>query len=385
MKPRFRFLAFLLALPFAAPAAVEHTDVFVSGQDGYHTYRIPVVLRAKDGSLLAFCEGRKSGMSDKGDIDLLVKRSRDDGRTWSAAQVIWDDGGNTCGNPCPVLDETTGTIWLFGTHNLGPDAEPDIIAKRAKGTRMPWLLHSTDHGRTWSKAVPQPALKLPAWGWYATGPGIGIQIRQGPHAGRLVIPCDHSYDDPNGTLRGGPFEYGSHAVYSDDRGQTWKLGGVIQPKVNECQVVELSDAPGRLLMNMRSYFDRHCRAEAWSTDGGQTWTPPQDQPLLIEPRAQASLLRHQWPAAGKPGVILFANPADRTDRVRMTVRLSTDNAKTWPRALVLHEEFAAYSSLVSLSADTAGCLYERGESAKRRSYERIVFARFALSDLQPVR
>jgi len=262
----------------------------------------------------------------------------------------------------------------------------DIINKRAQGTRTPWVMHSTDHGQTWSKAASQAStLKLPSWGWYATGPGTGIQIKHGPLAGRLVIPCDHSYDDPQGTVRGGPYEYGSHAVYSDDHGRTWKLGGVIQPKVNECQVVELAAAPGQLLMNMRSYFDRTCRAEAWSSDGGLKWTKPQDQPALIEPRAQASLMRHRWPRGGQPDVLLFSNPADQTDRVRMTVRLSFDDGKTWPRALVLHAAFSAYSSLVSLSDEAVGCLHERGEGTRRKSYERITFARFTLADLAPAR
>jgi sialidase-1 len=375
-------VALVATLPAAGGVTIEQTDVFVSGQDGYHTYRIPAVIRAKDGTLLAFAEGRKTNASDRGDIDLLVKRSRDGGRTWGPQQVIWDDAGNTCGNPCPVLDEVTGTIWLFGTHNLGEDHETDIINKRAKGTRMPWLMRSDDHGKTWSRAVPMTNLKDPSWGWYATGPGIGIQIKHGPHAGRLVIPCDHSYDDPKGSLRDGPYEYGSHVVYSDDHGRTWKLGGVIRPKMNECQVVELAGTPGRLLINMRSYRERQCRAEAFSADGGLTWTPPQDQPELIEPRAQAAMIRHQWPARNQPGILLFSNPADRTQRVRMTVQLSTDDGRTWPRQLVLHEDFSAYSSLVSLSPTEIGCLYERGEGTQRRRYERITFARFTVQDIK---
>ncbi len=379
-------LSVLLFLAWASvsAAAVEQSDIFVAGQGGYHTYRIPAIIRAKDGALLAFCEGRKTNASDRGDIDLILKRSTDRGRTWGALQVVWDDGETTCGNPCPVVDETTGTIWLFGTHNLGTDHETDIIHKRAKGTRTPWVLKSDDHGRTWSRAVAMAAtLKDPSWGWYATGPGVGIQIKHGPHAGRLVIPCDHSYDDPKGNVREGPYEYGSHVVYSDDHGHTWKLGGVARPKMNECQVVELARPAGKLLLNMRSYREQGCRAESFSTDGGLTWTPPQDQPALIEPKAQASLIRQAWPQDERSGIVLFSNPADRSQRVRMTVRLSNDDGKTWPRALVLHEDFSAYSSLVPLSATEVGLLYERGEGAKRKSYEKITFARFNLQDIKP--
>src|SRR5690606_36815942 len=120
----------------------------------------------------------------------------------------------------------------------------------------------------------------------------------GPRAGRLVVPCDHSYDDPQGEVRGGPYEYGAHAIYSDDHGRTWQLGGVIRPKVNECQVVELADGNGTLLMNMRSYFGRARRTHALSYDGGESWTFPEDAPALVEPVCQASILRYSWP--GKP-------------------------------------------------------------------------------------
>jgi sialidase-1 len=356
------------ALATAAPA-IEQTDVFVSGQDGYHTYRIPAIVKASNGSLLAFAEGRKSAGGDAGNIDILLKRSTDGGRTWSAQQVVWDDGDNTCGNPCPVVDATTGTIWLLLTHNLGTDHENAIITKKAKSTRTVWVTSSRDHGATWAApAEITRTTKDPSWGWYATGPGIGIQIKHGPHAGRLVIPCDHSYDDPAGKVRGGPYEYGSHVIYSDDHGRTWQLGGVIRPKVNECQVAELFDGRGTLLMDMRSYFGRNRRSHSRSTDGGRTWSALQDAEPLLEPVCQASLLRHE------PNLLLFSNPAAKT-RVNLTVRASADHGQTWRELAVLHPGPSAYSCLVSLDATTAGCLYERGE---KKPYDRITFARVLL-------
>jgi sialidase-1 len=373
--PRLALTAALLfGLPFAARAAVAKTDVFVSGNEGYHTFRIPTVIRAQNGDVLAFCEGRKIGGGDAGDIDLLVRRSTDGGRTWGKIQTVWDDATNTCGNPCPVLDASTGTLWLLLTHNIGTEHEKDIVTKKTKGTRTVWVTQSRDHGATWAKPVDITATtKDPAWGWYATGPGIGIQIQNGPHAGRLVIPCDHSYDDPQGKVRGGPYEYGSHTIYSDDHGQSWKLGGVIRPKVNECQVVESLDGRGTLIMNLRSYFGRNRRTHATSTDGGLTWTAPADVADLIEPVCQAATIG--VPAAK---LMLFANPA-ATKRERLTVKASADDGRTWPRALVLHEGPSAYSSLVMLDGTTAGCLYECGEKA---AYSRITLARFDLADVK---
>jgi sialidase-1 len=349
----------------AAEPTIQQTDVFVSGDDGYHTYRIPAVVRAGNGDLLAFCEGRKDRGGDWGNIDLLLKRSSDGGRTWSAAQTVWDDGENTCGNPCPVLDETTGTLWLLLTHNLGSDRERDIVARTSKGTRTVWVTSSTDHGVTWKEPVEiTSAVKDPSWTWYATGPGVGIQIQEGPHAGRLVIPCDHNYDDAAEKTH----LSGSHAIYSDDHGKTWQLGGVIRPRVNECQVAELFDGWGTLLMDMRSNHGRNVRAQSLSHDGGATWSAPVDAPTLIEPVCQASLLRHE------PNLLLFSNPGAKT-RVNLSVRASADDGKSWRDIAVLHTGPSAYSCLVSLSPTEAGCLYERGET---RPYEKIVFARFSV-------
>lgn len=385
MRPPLRFLPLLaLALGALPENAVEKTDVFVAGRDGYHTYRIPAILRLDNGALLAFCEGRRNDGSDIGDIDLLLKRSTDDGRTWSPAQLIWSDGTNTCGNPCPVVDRRTGTVWLLATHNRERDHLKDIVPGRSPGTRTPWVLHSQDHGATWSapREITSSA-KDPRWGWYATGPGIGIQIREGPHAGRLVIPSNHSYDDPAGKVANGPYEFGAHVIYSDDGGGSWQRGGTIRPKVNECQVVERFDGRGTLLMDMRSYFGRGCRAQATSTDGGLTWSPPQDAPALVEPVCQASILRYEPAPAGQPGLVLFSNPADgrRQLRQRLTVRVSEDDAHTWPRALVLHPGPAAYSCLVALGDNRAGCLYENGATDR---YDRLTFARFRIAEIGPI-
>ncbi|HEY0946667.1 MAG TPA: sialidase family protein [Opitutaceae bacterium] len=365
-------LAGLLSPAGAADAAVEKTDVFVSGKDGYHTYRIPSIVRTAKGTLLAFCEGRKDSGSDTGDIDLLVKRSSDGGRTWSAAITVWDDGPHTCGNPCPVIDAETGTIWLLSTHNLGPDKEDAIKSGFSTGGRTVWLFHSNDDGATWSAPREITAdVKDPTWRWYATGPGVGVQIESGPHAGRLVIPCDHTVA-ASARRESKSSIQGSHVIYSDDHGRTWRRGAEVQPLYNECQVVELFDERGTLVLDMRSYARRARRAQVTSTDGGATWSEPRDVPELIEPVCQASILR------GPGRTILFSNPAHESKRLNLTVRASVDNAATWPHALVLHPGPAAYSCLVTLSETEAACLYENGV---KRPYAKITFARFDVSAL----
>lgn len=363
------WLAFTIASMFSGWAyADDAVAVFRSGEGGYHTYRIPAIVATKKGTLLAFCEGRKSGGGDSGNIDLVLKRSTDGGKTWGPLQILWDDQDHTCGNPCPVLDQSTGTIWLPLTWNRGDDNESKIKAGTGKDSRRVFMSHSTDDGQNW--AVPAEitaATKAEGWRWYATGPGVGIQIAEGPHKGRLVIPCDHS------TSSG---EFRSHSIHSDDNGKSWKLGGTIQPDVNECQVAELPG--GKLMMNLRNYSKSESkrRAVSFSDNGGETWSPVTFDATLVEPICQASLLFvRQTPEPSKPALLLFSNPASAKSRDHLTVRGSRDGGKTWPLTKLLYEGPAAYSNLVELADGSLACCYERGAKSP---YETIVFHPFTL-------
>src|SRR5262245_34297126 len=144
-------VAFLGSWALSAPPTPEQAEVFVSGTDGYNTFRIPAVIVTKKGTALAFCEGRKNSRSDTGDIDLVLKRAADQGKTWEKMQVIADEGPDRVGNPCPVVDRSTGVIWLLLTKNLGGDTEKQILEKTSKGTRTVWVTSSDDDGATWSK------------------------------------------------------------------------------------------------------------------------------------------------------------------------------------------------------------------------------------------
>jgi sialidase-1 len=350
----------------ASPEPPFQTDVFVSGADGYKTFRIPALITTPDGTLLAFCEGRKQGPGDSGAIDTVLRRSGDDGKTWSPLQVVASDGANTMGNPCPVLDRDTGRIWLPLTWNLGSDREGQIMKGTSKDVRRVFLTYSDDQGKTWApvKEISEAA-RRPHWRWYATGPGSGIQLTRGPHRGRLVIPANHSdHSDP------GKHPYRSHVLISDDHGRTWRIGGVLEERTNESMLVELSD--GSLLDNMRSYHGRHRRAVATSRDGGESWSAVTFDEALVEPVCQACILRYTFADEGGKSRILFSNPAS-TKREKMTVRLSYDEGKTWPVAKLIHAGSSAYSCLTALRDHSIGLLYERDRSAK------ITLARFTLN------
>ena len=349
------------------PAFCEQTDVFISGTRGYHTYRIPSIVSTPHGTIMMFCEGRKYARSDTGRIDMLCKRSTDGGITWSDTQVIWNDGENTCGNPCPVVDEVTGTIWLLMTHNLGEDKESEIIDRKSKGTRTIWVTSSMDDGLTWEDPVEiTESVKDKNWTWYATGPGAGIQLT----GGRLLIPCDH--------IEALSKRYFSHVIYSDNHGESWKLGGATpEDDVNECEAVELEN--GVVVLNMRNYDRKQkTRAIAVTYDGGDTWSHLMRDPTLIEPTCQASIRR--YPSEGD--YILFSNPANETERENMTIRLSTDGCRSWGYSQCLHPGPAAYSCLTVFPDGTIGCLYERGEA---HSYQRLTLARFNLAWIMETR
>ena len=344
----------------------KQTALFVAGKDGYHTYRIPAIVVSTRGTILAFCEGRRNSGSDTGDIDIVLKRSFDNGETWEPTQLVANDGPNTMGNPCPVVDRETATIWLPLTRNLGEDNERQIWSGTGKGTRTVWILKSTDDGATWSEPVEiTQTTKLPEWTWYATGPGVKIQLRNG----RMLIPCNHDL-----MVAGGRDCY-SHVIYSDDHGVTWKLGGSTlgDNRTSECQLVELQN--GSLFLDIRNYpCYRYLRATATSEDGGLTWSEVNHDSTRADPGCQASILRFTDERAYAKGRLLFSNPAS-DKREKMTIRLSYDEGETWPVSNLLHAGPSGYSCLTVLPDMSIICFYEKGVG---RPCETVTLAKFSL-------
>ncbi|MFN8241629.1 MAG: sialidase family protein [Bacteroidales bacterium] len=342
--------------------------LFRSGKDGYNTYRIPAIVSTGKGTLLAFAEGRKNGSSDTGDIDLVMKRSTDGGRTWSELVVLRDDGTNVCGNPAPVLDSRSGVVYLLSTWNLGTDREPAIIEQTSRDTRRVFVMKSSDDGITWSEPLEiTGSVKDQDWTWYATGPCHGIQVTHGKYKGRLVIPCDH--------IEAGSKKYYSHVIYSDN-GIDWKTGGTTpDDMVNECTIAELKG--GRLMLNMRNYDrTKKSRRLAYSDDGGITWSKTIPDTTLVEPICQASMLTY-FARKNKP-VLLFLNPADKDSRRKMTIRMSLDEGRSWPLSRLLHDGPSAYSDMVITKSGEIICFYEAGNKSP---YEGIVFQHIPLDDL----
>jgi sialidase-1 len=352
----------------------ENTNLpflFESGKEGYKSYRIPAIVTSQNGYIIAFVEGRKNGSSDTGDIDLVMKISKNNGKTWSKLILIREDGENVCGNPAPVVDKVTGTIFLLSTWNLGSDREPDIINQKSKDTRRVYVMHSKNNGKTWSKPTEiTQSVKKDDWTWYATGPVHGIQIENNKYKGRLIIPCDH--------IEAGTKKYYSHIIYSDDHGLVWKLGGSTpQYQVNESTVAELPD--GKLILNMRNY-DRTIKTRkiSISDDGGLSWGNIYPDSVLIEPVCQASLLFYRQKESGENNV-LFLNPASENKRENITIRISTDNGHSWSGSKVLHQGPSAYSDMTEQQDGKIGCLFEAGVKS---AYEGIVYKSISVNDIK---
>ena len=360
------FVFGLRLMASAAPALLEQTDVFVAGQDGVFEYRIPGIVTSNKGTLIAFCDGRMRKEGDPpNDIDLVMKRSVDGGRTWSPLRTLVNNGAGAAADSCGFVDRQTGTIWIFsvyapegvGSYNAADGVDGATFQFKA--------VTSDDDGLTWSPPRDfTPMMKRPEWAAGSTGVGSGIQMRNG----RLILP---RYNADYRRPRTKPATAESFVCYSDDHGKTWQRGALITTAggTNECQVAELSD--GTLMINMRG-LTGNTRKTALSKDGGATWSQPVEDPTLVEPRCQGSIFAFPGADARDKGRLLFSNPAS-LKRENMTVRLSRDDGRTWTAAKSLHAGPAAYSCLTVLSDGTAACLYEAGE---KYTYEKITFARF---------
>ncbi|MDO0915077.1 sialidase family protein [Streptomyces sp. DT2A-34] len=359
---------------------------YVSGEGGYDTYRIPATITTPRGTVLAFAEGRHDGAGDTGDIDVVLRRSRDGGCTWGPVTVVAAGEGDTRGNAAPVVDPLTGAIVLVTSYNSGDVTEAQIMRGEATPaeSRRVFVQRSLDDGRHFTTPRDITTQVKPAnWRWYATGPGHAVALRRGPHAGRLVVPSNHSVAPAPGSADTGqePKYYGAHAIYSDDGGRSWRMGFVDDSydgvsNANESAAAELPD--GRVYFNSRDQHGASVgnRLDSHSSDGAETLERPYTVQATLNdvPVVEGSVL--QLPGSGAP--LLFSGPSVPTARQSMAVWRSGDGGATFTKALTLSRRWAAYSDLVRLGRGTVGILYETGETGP---YETIEFRRLPVADL----
>ncbi|MCC6679776.1 MAG: exo-alpha-sialidase [Phycisphaeraceae bacterium] len=349
------FLAAMSPLSLAADEQplMQSMDLFEAGQNGYATYRAPTFALTPAGTLLVVAEGRKDGFTDWVDINTIMRRSTDGGRTWSDPAVVIDDGLNTVHNNTLVVDNQTGTLHLMHAINYA---------------RVYWR-SSDDDGVRWSAPHEitdtfQTFRTRDGYEWTVVAPGMsnGIVLEQGPHKGRYVVPVwlatSHSHRPSI-----------SATVFSDDRGQTWQAGQIIArndditPNPSETVLMELSD--GRVMAHIRNENMQYRRAVSFSNDGATDWTTPVLDEQLFDPICMAGLARYDY------HTLIFSNPDSSADpqqilkwkarlRQNLTIRQSVDDGRTWRVSRVLDSGRAGYSQLLVGSDGTIYCFYERG-------------------------
>lgn len=346
----------------AASGELTSQDLTANGVGSPH-YRIPALTTSVKGTLLAAYDARPTLADLPGNLSIVLRRSTDGGATWKAQQVVRKDAApKGHGDPSLLVDRTTGRIFMFyassvnqgflGSGTGNDENDPDILQADYS--------YSDDDGLTWTHRRITKQIKDPAWAGMFAASGEGIQLRHGPHKGRLLQQYAIRINGAN---------YAASA-YSDDHGATWKMGEPVGPGGDENKTVELSD--GRIMLNNRS---KPYRTIAYSTDGGVTYTPFKQDTQLTDPANNASIMRYNAEASAshpQSSWLLFSNTEDATARRNLTVKMSCDNGRTWPIRKVVDPGSAAYSTLTKLPNGRVGLLYERGD------YEHITYSSFDL-------
>lgn len=374
----------MIILHFAAISQKNNVDVFVSGKDGYKSFRIPAIIKSNNNDLLAFCEGRVNSSGDFGNIDIVMKRSNDQGKTWSELNKIVDYDILQAGNPAPVVDKTDpmypkGRIFLF--YNTGNNHEGEI--RKGNGVREVWYITSVDNGVTWSQPVNittqthRPNYTQvnslynykEDWRSYANTPGHGLQVLHGYYKGRIFIAANHSSGAPQPNF----MDYNAHAYYSDDHGTSFKLSEtVIVPGSNESTAAEISN--NKIILNARNQRGNiKERIVVIGNEGGATWDTSYFDHALPDPICEGSILNIGF--KNKKHVLAFSNAADAKNRNNLMLRISYDEGKTWEKKFTIENTTdpekmannAAYSDLVLVNKKNIGILYEKD------NYSKIVF------------
>lgn len=358
----FSLLIMLLLAGCRAGRAVSQsgpvTSVVFEPSGDYAAMRIPALVLTQKGTLLAFCEGRIGNASDTTDMDMLMRRSTDGGKSWEPAIVIAPRQTGATSNPTPVVDKE-GTIHLLYQRQY----------TRAYYTR------SIDDGKTWSTAADityafEAFRSEYNWQVLAPGPGHAIQLTNG----RLLVPV--WLRTPKAIIP--ERTYRVAVVYSDDAGATWK-GGAILPDVpavknaNESMAVQLDD--GRVMMSIRNNGTARRRGVSYSADGISNWTVPVTDDELFEPVCMASIIRASHQRDGKSR-LLFINPDSRDipkhPRRNLTARISYDEGQSWPVRKVIDTASAGYSDIAVSSKGTVYCLYEANTIGKGWNYSLVL-------------
>jgi sialidase-1 len=351
----------------------DSVNLWNARDGGYETYRIPGIVVTKHGVVLAYSSAR-TGTSDWADIDIVLRRSLDGGRTWSPSRVLAGDKKGVTDNPVAIPDAQTGSVHFLYQHNY----------------ERCYYMRSDDDGKTFSKPVDITAVFEEfrhEYDWHVIAPGVGhaLQLK----SGRLLVPFWMSTGTPTGPNSRAHRPSAVGTIYSDDHGKTWHRGAIILDTTkewinpSESMAVQLSD--GRVMMNIRNESPERRRLVSISPDGISNWSTPRFDDQLFEPVCAASILAAPSISATNKPVLLFSNPDSEeiqgTGKVPfrarqfLTVRASTDDGKTWSTKKLIDPGVTGYSDLAVSRDGTIFVLYESGSvkgSETNNAHETLV-------------
>lgn len=389
----------------AAEGEFTHTTVVKYGDASITNYRIPAVIKLKNGDLLVSYDARPANGDAPAPNSIMQKRSTDGGKTWGEQTTIAAGKGTTMNapdkegfsDPAYIYDETTDTIFNFHVHSYdagcnqnGSTGTDEFADRNVQGVS---LSVSTDNGVTWKERhgstedtdrgltadVKQPGYPC---GFASSGHGIQLKHQTGANEsknGRLITQF----------IAGKGNEWAAYSVYSDDHGKTWKRGATIGTDMNENKLVELSD--GTLLLNSRMSSKGGYRYTAKSTDGGETWNALDLEHSLVDsktPGRNASIVR-MYPEAPandpKSKELLYSGMAESGKT--LAVSYSYDDGATWPIRKLYWNNKAAYSDLVVIDAEKGqyGVAFEEDHQVGNNWFETIHFGTFDKTWLNPVK
>lgn len=354
-----------------SPALGPVLDLGRAHQDGFTRARIPALTRTAAGTLIAVFDARPDLMDLPAHIRLVMRRSHDDGRSWGPIQPLHGDVEGIIGDPSLLADQETGRVLCFaaGGISAGFHASRTGVDEDDPMVQQVDLMVSDDDGITWRHRRVTVQVKDPRFAGCFPSSGEGIQLRHGPHRGRLLQQLVCKAEDGHYAL----------TAYSDDHGETWQHGQAVGPRADENKVVERHD--GTVLLNTRTH-DGH-RAQAVSTDGGVTYGELVPVPEQVDSGNNGSIIRPFPDAAPEHPLgrlMILSNALHPTMRKNLSLSYSLDDGATWTSRDLVEAEAAEYSTLTRIDDATLGLAYER-EGYNSLSFRRVDLRRLSISPL----
>lgn len=306
--------------------------LFQPGDYNSTNWRIPAVRALNDGTILAFTDKRKYNQSDlPEDIDIVVRRSSDNGKTWTEPHTLAEGTGRKHGfGDCAVVQAANGDVVTAFVGGNG------LWASNASDPQYSYICISHDGGITWDERKDVTSV---LWGSNSSqgknykgaffGSGNGVLLTKGEHKGRIMFVTAMVRNNAN--------VLDNFAVYSDDNGQTWNISQKAYSAGDEAKVVELND--GSILMSIRQ---SGARGYTISHDGGITWEPQKRWNEMTTNACNGDIIRYN-------DEILLHSIPNSMQREKVSIFISRDEGKSWQLAKEIFSGSSCYSSMTKLS------------------------------------